>query len=126
MQSTVKNRTEGNSPDPLGDNRTRNGSESICQPPGYLSAHSKGTWRRIASEYELTPDAAGMLEAALVNYDRAQQAREMIAAEGIVQAGKRHPAVDVEKQAWGLYLRALRQLGLDIAPAGPVGRPAGH
>lgn len=93
--------------------------------PKHLSDESKRTWRRIAAEYELTPDAAGLLQVALECWDRAQQARELVTREGIVLGGKRHPATDVEKQAYGLYLRSMRQLGLDIAPAGPVGRPPG-
>lgn len=93
--------------------------------PKHLSAESKRTWRRIASEYELTPDAAALLQVALENWDRAQAARELVNLEGLVIDGKRHPGTDIEKQAYGLFLRAMRQLGLDIAQPGPVGRPAG-
>lgn len=93
--------------------------------PTHLSVASKRTWRRIASEYELDGNAALLLETALTQWDRMTQAREMLASEGIVIDGKRHPAIDVEKQASSLFLRAWRQLGLDIAPPGAVGRPAG-
>jgi P27 family predicted phage terminase small subunit len=94
------------------------------QIPKHLSPESKRTWRRVAGEYDLTPDAELLLRAALENWDRAQQSRELIAVEGLVQGGKRHPAVDVEKQAYGLFQRFMRQLGLDVIPAGPVGRPS--
>lgn len=93
-------------------------------PPKHLSAESKRMWRRIQQEYELTPDAAGLLRVALENFDIGEQARKLIQAEGVVVDGKRHPATDVMKQANGLYLRAMRQLGLDIAPPGPIGRPS--
>lgn len=95
------------------------------KPPKHLSADSKRVWNRIDREYNLTPDAGELLAVALANRDRAEQARELVDREGLVLDGKRHPAVDVEKQAYGLYLRALRQLGLDIEPPGPVGRPPG-
>ncbi len=93
------------------------------KPPKHLSPESQKAWRRIGTEYELTPDAALLLRAALENWDRAQQARELVNLEGIVTGGKRHPATDVEKQAYGLFQRFMRQLGLDIVPPGPVGRP---
>jgi P27 family predicted phage terminase small subunit len=93
------------------------------KPPLHLSAESKTTWRRIAKEYELTPDAALLLRAALENWDRAQSARELVNKEGIVVAAHRHPAIDIEKQAYGLFQRFMRQLGLDITPPGPTGRP---
>ena len=91
--------------------------------PEHLSAESKTTWRRIAKEYELTPDASLLLRAALENWDRAQTARELVNLEGIVIEKHRHPAIDVEKQAYGLFHRFMRQLGLDIVPPGPTGRP---
>lgn len=94
------------------------------QPPKHLRDESRRTWRRIAAEYELTPDAGLLLKCALENYDRAQQARELVSREGLVLDGKRHPATDIEKQAYGLFQRFMRQLGLDIVPAGPTGRPS--
>ena len=92
--------------------------------PKHLSAESKRTWRRVAGEYDLTPDAEMLLRGALENWDRAQAARELVSREGIVLNGKRHPAVDVEKQAYGLFQRFMRALGLDVAQPGPVGRPS--
>jgi hypothetical protein len=94
--------------------------------PTHLSAEARGFWNLIMQEYDLEPDARFLLRAACENWDRAQQAREMIARDGLVMDGKRHPAVDVEKQAYGLFLRAVRQLGLDVVAAGPTGRPPGR
>lgn len=93
--------------------------------PKHLSPESKRFWGRIVSEYDITPDAALLLRAALENWDRAQSARELVSREGLVMNGKRHPATDIEKQSYGLFQRFMRQLGLDIAPAGAVGRPSG-
>jgi len=94
------------------------------QPPKHLTIESKRTWRRVANEYDLTPDAQMLLRGALENWDRAQAARELVNSEGLVRNGRRHPAVDVEKQAYGLFQRFWRQLGLDVAQPGPVGRPS--
>ncbi len=95
------------------------------RPPKHLSDEGKRFWRAVAREFELTPDSALILRAACENWDRAQQAREAIAKDGLVLNGRRHPALDVEKQAYSLFLRAMRALGLDILPPGslPVGRP---
>jgi len=93
--------------------------------PKHLSTESKRTYRRIANEFDLGADAENLLRLALENWDRAQQARELVSAEGLItEGGKRHPAIDIENNAYGIYLRAVRQLGLDILPPGPVGRPS--
>ena len=95
------------------------------QIPKHLSAESKRTYRRIATEFDLGPDAENLLRLALESWDRAQQARELVRAEGLItKAGRRHPAIDIETSSYSIYLRAVRQLGLDILPPGPVGRPS--
>jgi phage terminase small subunit len=93
------------------------------ETPSHLSSHSKKTWRRIQKQYDLTPDALDILRCALENFDQAQQAREIIAAEGLIVNGRRNRACDIASSAYSLYLRAMRQLGLDIAEPGPIGRP---
>ena len=95
--------------------------------PPHLSPEARAFWERVDEEYELTSDGALYLRAALGNWDRAQLARETIAREGLTVEGRKHPAIDIEKQAYGLFLRAMRQLGLDVIPPGslPVGRPVG-
>jgi phage terminase small subunit len=98
----------------------------VPKPPKHFSEESRRFWRSINGEYELDADAVLLLRVACENWDRAQQARETIGREGLVLGGKRHPAIDVEKQAYGLFLRAMRQLGLDVVAAGPIGRPPGR
>jgi hypothetical protein len=83
-------------------------------------------WAEVVGEYELEAEALLTLRAACENWDRAQQARELVNQDGLVLNGKRHPAVDIEKQAYGLFLRSIRQLGLDIVAPGPIGRPPGR
>lgn len=80
-------------------------------------------WRRVVSDYELPSDALLILRTAAEAWDRAQQARLEIAQDGLVLNGRRHPAVDIEAQSQSLFLRAMKQLGLDIEPPGPIGRP---
>lgn len=97
----------------------------MTTPPKHLSRESRAYWKHVAEQYEITLDAGILLRAALENWDRAQQARVLVAAEGIVKDGKRHPAIDIEKQAYGLFHRFMRQLGPDLASGDPVGRPDG-
>jgi hypothetical protein len=93
------------------------------RPPRHLSAESKALWNQVNGDFELESDALAILRVALEQFDRAQQARKLLAKDGLVLDGKRHPATDVEKTAYGLFLRAMRQLGLDVVAPGPMGRP---
>jgi hypothetical protein len=94
-------------------------------PPSHFSTKAKKLWRSINAEYELEPDAAELLRVALENLDLADKARELLRNEGLVVAGKKHPASDLVKLHDGLFLRAIRQLGLDVLQPGPIGRPPG-
>jgi len=94
--------------------------------PLYLSAEARRFWKRVNDDYELEPSALLVLKTACEAHDRAQQARRLIANEGMILGSRRHPATDVEATAQGLFLRAMRQLGLDIEQPGPIGRPPGR
>jgi len=60
--------------------------------------------------------------------DRETQAREIIATEGLVaetRSGPRpHPAVAIERDSRIAKLRALRELGLDLAAPEPSRPPS--
>jgi hypothetical protein len=93
------------------------------RPPACLSDKSKGLWRKIMSEFELEADAVETLRVALENLDLADAARKLLRDEGLVVAGKKHPASDAVKLHDGMYLRSLRALALDVvAPGQPKGR----
>jgi hypothetical protein len=86
----------------------------------------KEFWRKVNDEYELESDALLILRTACEQFDRAQQAREDIAKNGFSIGNRVNPALAVEKVAVGLFLRSVRQLGLDIVAPGPIGRPPGR
>ncbi len=95
------------------------------KPPNHLSSEMKKFWGNVLKDYELESDALLVLRTACEQWDRAQQAREVLANEGITIGGKKHKAIDVDKQAVGLFLRSMRQLGLDVVAPGsglPLGR----
>jgi phage terminase small subunit len=80
-------------------------------------------WNRIVKEYELTVDASMILATALENWDTAEEAGRLIRKEGLIVAGKRHPALEIKKTSTLIFLRSMRELGLNIADPGDVGRP---
>jgi len=83
------------------------------KPPAHLSAEMKEFWREVHRDYELAPEHRGILRVACEQFDRAQAARRRIEEDGMVLDGKRHPLIGVEAKATELYLRAIRDLGLE-------------
>jgi len=90
--------------------------------PKHLSEESRKLFRQIAATVELDAQAETLLRGALEQWDRAQAARALVTAEGLVIDGKRHPALEIEKSAYRLALSFFRELGLD--PPAPLGRPS--
>lgn len=86
--------------------------------PAQLSAKAKTLWKKLNEQFEFEPDAAQTLGIALENLDLADKARELLRTEGLVVNGKKHAASDSVKLHDGLYLRAMRQLALDVVQAG--------
>jgi len=84
-----------------------------------LSREAKRIWRQINSEIELPGDALLTLRVGLEAFDRYQQARTVLEAQGIVikneKTGvvRKHPACQVEKDSMAQFLSAMRLLGLD-------------
>jgi phage terminase small subunit len=68
-----------------------------------------------------------VLTTAAESWDRLQQARRVIAKEGLStktrDGQKVHPAIQVERASRIAFLRALRELDLDIAEPTETKRP---
>jgi len=88
------------------------------RPPACLSEKAKGMWKTITREYVLECEALETLRVALENLDLADSARELLRTEGLVVNGKKHAASDACKLHDGMYLRAMRALGLDVIAPG--------
>lgn len=103
--------------------------EPGLNPPPTLSKSAKELWRQILAEYAIS-DAAGLsiLATGLHAWDRAAEARQAIARDGLMigRPPKPHPLLRVERDSQAQFLVALRHLNLDLEPLrdGP-GRPAG-
>lgn len=89
--------------------------------PAHFSASAKALWRSIHRDFELEDDAICLLRVGIENLDLADRARESLRNDGLLVDGKKNPALDAVKLHDGLYLRCMRQLGLDLAPAGKRG-----
>lgn len=102
------------------------------KPPKHLDTVGRAYWRAVLRSYALEEHHIAILVTACEALDRAAQAREVIQKVGILIAPKsggmvrQNPAIRVEKDAQLVFLRAQKELGLDLEPAGPVGRPPGR
>ena len=79
-------------------------------------------------DWDLEAHHVRLLTLAAEAWDRGQQARELIAREGLTTPTrdggvKLHPAVRVEDAARIAFARLLRELDLDTDPPGEAKRP---
>ena len=93
--------------------------KQTASAPKHLTAEARALWVQLRIDY-LIDDSAGLalLRAACEAHDRAQLARKMIAAEGMVSTDrfdqkKPHPAVAIERDARTQLMAALRALKLE-------------
>lgn len=93
--------------------------------PSHLSAEAGALWSSVLADYDLEAHHRGILERACEALDRLRQAQAAIEREGITVEGrfgpKAHPAVGIERDARTAFLRAVRELGLDLEA--PASRP---
>jgi len=109
---------------------TERGTTNVKAPP-HLSPDARDLWRTVLAGWDLDAASLVVLRSACEALARVEEARRLLKREGIVlrdHHGRRvaHPAVVIERDARLQFLRAWRQLGLDLEPPGQVGRPAGR
>ncbi|HSD42361.1 MAG TPA: phage terminase small subunit P27 family [Burkholderiales bacterium] len=100
--------------------------------PSHLSTEAKSWWSQLVAEFSITdPGGLLLLQTACEAYDRMQQARRAIEADGLMSKGSKrqaraHPLLAVERDAQKALLASLRALNLDLEPLRDrPGRPAG-
>ena len=98
----------------------------LPKAPNYFSQKARKLWASINGEYDLEDEAAELLRVALENLDLADKARELLRTEGLAIDGRKHPASDSVKLHDEMFMRAIRQLQLDVVAPGPIGRPPGR
>ena len=81
--------------------------------------------RGVIADFELEPHNFRVLVKTGEAWDRSEQAREAIAAEGLTVVDrygtpKAHPCVSIERDSRTAFVRGLRELALDVdAPDAP-------
>jgi len=102
----------------------------MVRAPGHLQPATRKWWRSVASDYVLESHHLRLLTLAAEAWDRCQQARELLAVNGLTfedRWGQPHgrPEIAVERDSRLAYARLLRELDLDIeAPRGSPRPPA--
>lgn len=96
--------------------------------PTHLSRGARRWWRAIVENYDLEPHHVEILTAAAEAWDRKEEARGLIAEDGLVIRNRSgvpmtHPAVQVEDSAALRMAHLIRQIGLDATPVGDVRVP---
>ena len=91
-------------------------AKNTPKPPDYLRPETR-QW--FASDYELSPHHVRLLTLAAEAWDRGQQARELLAEEGITVPGregsKPHAGISIERDARISFARLIAQLSLSAA-----------
>ena len=98
-------------------------------PPDHLSDRCKTWWRSVNQDFELEDHHLHLLRLAAEALDRSEEARAILAVEGIVvRSGdtvKAHPCVSIERDARLAVARLIRELDLDVEmPAERLRPPA--
>jgi P27 family predicted phage terminase small subunit len=89
--------------------------------PKHLRPATRKWWIDVVSTWRLEEHHIKLLTLAGLSWDRVEQARELIAKEGLTVKTKDggcrvHPAVKIEAEAKIAFCRCLRELDLDVEP----------
>jgi len=87
-------------------------------PPEHLSDEMKAWWTAVLAKFELDQHHLLLLQAACESWDRMQQARRVVAEQGISFQDRfgnwrQRPEVRIEDDAKRTFARLIRDLGLD-------------
>ena len=96
--------------------------------PKHLKATTRRWFQRVVSDWDLEEHHVRLLTLAAEAWDRCQEARDLIAKEGLTVAtreggAKLHPACRVEDASRIAFARLVRELDLDVDPPAESKRP---
>jgi phage terminase small subunit len=92
---------------------------SSRRPPPHLSERACRLWRKLVPNRARSQERIALLTLALEALDRADQARAIVAGEGLVVTSERsglsrpHPALRIEAQARAEFIKVWRVLEFD-------------
>lgn len=89
--------------------------------PAHLAAETRRWVGQIIEDFELESFHFRTLIKAAEAHDRGEEARKILKADGIIITDrfgtkKAHPAVAIERDARVAWMRAIRELALDVEP----------
>lgn len=102
--------------------RPKLAKNQIPRPPTHLSREAKTLWRKLHEEWVIDePGSVAILVVGLESFDRCQEARKILAKEGLrtrdrFDQVRVHPLAAVARDAEAAFRSALRQLGVDKSP----------
>lgn len=99
--------------------------------PAHLAKSTAAWWRSVVAEYRLEDHHVRLLTLACEAWDRAQEARTTLEAEGSYfidrfKQPKVHPAIAVERESRVSFARLLRELDLEGDPQPDIRPPRRH
>lgn len=103
-------------------------TKTTVGPPAGLRPATRRWWQDVVATWELEPHHVRQLSIAARAWDEAEAAAELVRREGLVVAmpsgAKRpHPAIRISNEARAMFLRAVRELDLDLEPPKEAIRP---
>ena len=106
------------------------GGLNLKRAPRHLQPKTRKWVNSVLGEYELESHHAKLLTLAAEAWDRCQEARRTLAAEGCTYINRfneprAHPCVAIERDSRIAYARLLRELALDVNEPPESPRPPG-
>ena len=99
------------------------------KPPKYLQPATKKWWKSVISHWVLEEHHVRLLTLAAGAWDRAEQARELLAQNGLIFMDPKlnrpvaRPEVGIERDSRLAFARLLRELDLDCEMPKEASRP---
>jgi Phage terminase, small subunit len=98
------------------------------RPSDGLGPPEREFWDQVTGGWQLDEAALAVLSIACRALQRSREAREVIERTGATVTdrfgqAKVSPAILIERDCYGAFLKAMAALRLDVEPPGPIGRP---
>ncbi len=102
--------------------------KSVKRAPKHLQPETRKWFRHVAREWPLEEHHIKLLTIAAEAWDRLMAARKVIDAEGVCYTNRfgeprARPEVTIERDCRISFMRALRELDLDLEPPTAPARP---
>ena len=100
----------------------------VKRAPKHLQPETRKWFSEVVHEWGLEPHHIRILTVACEAWDRCCQAREVIDRMGLIyldrfKAPRARPEIGIERDSRLAFLRAVRELDLDVEPPPQPGRP---